>query len=250
MMIIAHNHSIQEWINHAIISGRSLYILNLKNLIKKYLKYIRLNMKHIVSQIRSLWWTLKTITKISSLNKKKETKIHKLRLCQIPTHDLIIYTNNSNHDGHIEMTIYSLIPNMILKQYIEIEDIHNIYAMKLMIIQMVVSIFKKKIKEHNNVYIFTDNQSAIQTIESSKWQFNQYIIKEILNIIDRLYTIKSICNIYIEWISEYQNIEGNEQMNEAAKAAVNPNNMIFSIRMKSPQKTTIRMAMKMDWEIE
>ena len=57
---------------------------------------------------------------------------------------------------------------MILKQYIEIEDIHNIYAMKLMIIQMVVSIFKKKIKEHNNVYIFTDNQSAIQTIESSK----------------------------------------------------------------------------------
>ena len=39
----------------------------------------------------------------------------------------------------------------------------------------------------------------------------QYIIKEILNIIDRAYTVNPTCNIHIEWISGHENAEGNER---------------------------------------
>ena len=84
---------------------------------------------------------------------------------------------------------------------------------------MAVSVFERKIDEYSNVYIFTDNQSAIQTIESPKRQSGQYIIKAILDIIDRTYAIKPTCNIHIEWIPGHENVDGNEQADQAAKAA-------------------------------
>src|SRR5947207_6804459 len=119
-----------------------------------------------------------------------------------------------------------------------------------MAIQMAVSLFEKRIEEYSNVHIFTDNQSAIQTIESPKRQSGQYIVKGILDIIDRVYAVKPTSNVHIEWVPGHQNIDGNERADQAAKAAANSNNIIPSIRMKSPQKTKIRMTMKMKWETE
>ena len=47
-------------------------------------------------------------------------------------------------------------------------NIYNIYAMKLMIFQMIIILFEEKIQEYPNIYIFTNNQFAIQIIETSK----------------------------------------------------------------------------------
>src|SRR5215471_15768308 len=99
MMTTARNHPIQAWINRAITFGRSPYILNLEKMVKKYPKYIRRDTEHIAPQVRPPWWTLKATTKISSLNKEEEAKAHKLRLRQIRTHDLVIYTDGL---GYVE----------------------------------------------------------------------------------------------------------------------------------------------------
>ena len=102
---------------------------------------------------------------------------------------------------------------------------------------MIVSFFARKIEEYSNIYISIDNQSAIQTIESPKHQSGQYIIKGILDIIDRTYAIKPDCNIHIEWVPGHEDIDGNQRADQAAKAAAAPNNNHpANTRMRSAQK--------------
>jgi len=67
-----------------------------------------------------------------------------------------------------------------------------------MAIQMAVTTFKEKMNKYTNIYIFTDNQSAIQMVKSPKWQSGQYIVKKILDTIDRIYEAAPTCNLHIE----------------------------------------------------
>ena len=67
-------------------------------------------------------------------------------------------------------------------------------------IQMAITLLEEKIQEYSNAYIFTDNQSMIQTIEAPKQQPGQYIIKSILDKIDEIHGAKPTCNIHIEWV--------------------------------------------------
>jgi ribonuclease HI len=207
-------------------------------------------MEHIAPQVRPPWWELKATTKISSLKKEDEARAHKLRLRQIPTQDLVVYTDGSGHDGHIGAAIYSPTLKSTTGEYIGTEDTHNVYSAELMAIQMAVTLFESKIEEYSNIHIFTDNQSAIQTIESPKRKSGQYIVKGILDIIDRIYAVKPTCNIYIEWVPGHQNIDGNERADQAAKAAASPNNSNPCIKMRSPQKRAIQTAMKTQWDVE
>jgi len=115
---------------------------------------------------------------------------------------------------------------------------------------MAVTLFEEKTDEHANVYIFTDNQSAIQTVESPKCKSGQYIVKEILDIIDRIHQTKPTCNIHIEWVPGHENVEGNEQADQAAKTAATPNPISSRIRMGSAQKRSIQSGMKTMWESE
>ena len=62
---------------------------------------------------------------------------------------------------------------------------------------MTITLFEKKIQEYPNIYIFTDNQSTIQIIEISK-QSKQYIIKSILDKIDKIQEANPTSNIHIE----------------------------------------------------
>jgi len=251
MMTMANNHPIHTWINQALINGKPPHMSNLGNLAKNYPKYIQPNMEHIATHVRPPWWKLKATTEISPLTKKEAAQAHKQRLNQIPTQDLIIYTDGSGHDGHIGAAMYSPTLRNVKCKYMGTEDTHNVYAAELMAIQMAVSLFEEKIEEYSNIYIFTDNQSAIQTIESPKRQSGQYIIKGILDIIDRTYAIKPTCNIHIEWVPGHKNIDGNEQADQAAKAAATPNNTVISnIRMRSAQKRSIQTMMKTKWETE
>ena len=81
---------------------------------------------------------------------------------------MIIYINKSNHERYINIIIYSFINNIIKKEYIDINDIYNIYVMKLMVIKIIIILFKEKIQEFLNIHIFTNNQVMIQVIKLLK----------------------------------------------------------------------------------
>ena len=117
-------------------------------------------------------------------------------------------------------------------------------------IRMAINFFEEKINEHNDTYIFTDNQSAIQAVESPKRQSGQYIIEEILDAIDRIHKVKPTCTIHIEWVPGHMNIEGNEQADQAAKAAAMSNTNPPTIKMKSAQNRSIQSMTNTQWETE
>ena len=125
-------------------------------------------MEHITAYIRPPWWKLSAIAKISPDNKEEAAKAHQERLCQIPTQDLIVYTDGSDYDKHIDAAIYSPTIRITKGKYIGTDVIHNVYAAELTAIQMAVKLFEEKIDKYKNVYIYTDNQSTIQTIDSTK----------------------------------------------------------------------------------
>src|SRR5216117_1757163 len=233
MVSTAENHPIHTWITQALRDGNRPYITNLENLIKHFPEYIQPNMEHIDTYIRPPWWKLPAITSISGLNKDKAAEEHERKLRQIPAHDLIIYTDGSGYGGHIGAAIHSPTINVTKGEYIGIDNTHNVYAAELTAIQMAVTLFEGKIQEYSNVYVFTDNQSTIQTIQSPKQQFRQYIIKLILDIIDKIHEAKPACNIHIEWVSGHKDIKGNEQVDQAAKTAATPNTTLPIIRTKS-----------------
>ena len=74
MIIITINHSIHIWIIQVFKDENRLYILNLENLNKYYLKYIQSDLEYIIIYIKSLWWKLVIIIVISIFNKKKIVK--------------------------------------------------------------------------------------------------------------------------------------------------------------------------------
>ena len=245
------NHPIQAWIKQALKHGGPPHMSNLGNLVKQYPQYIQPDkMEHISAYIRPPWWTPTISSVISAASKGETTKAHRQRLRQIPAQDLIIYTDGSGHNGHTGAAIYSPKTSDTKGEYVGTSDTHNVYAAELTAIQMAVNLFEEKINEHNDTYIFTDNQSAIQAVESPKRQSGQYIIEEILDAIDRIHKVKPTCTIHIEWVPGHMNIEGNEQADQAAKAAAMSNTNPPTIKMKSAQNRSIQSMTNTQWETE
>ena len=115
---------------------------------------------------------------------------------------------------------------------------------------MAITLFEEKIQEYPNVYIFTDNQSAIQTIETPKQQSGQYIIESILDKIDGIHEAKPTSNIHIEWVPGHKDIEGNEQADQAAKTAATLSTTPPNTKMKSAQNRSIQTMTKTKWKTE
>ena len=92
-----------------------------------------------------------------SISKKEVTKTHQERFRQISAQNLIIYTDESDHNGHIGAAIYSSTCLIIKDKYMNTDDIHIIYAAELMTMQMIIILFEGKISEYVNVHIFMDN---------------------------------------------------------------------------------------------
>ena len=183
---------------------------------------------------------------IASANKKDAAKKHEEQLSQIPKEDLVIYTDGSGCNDHIRAAIYCPTTNATRGQYIGTKDSHNVYGAELIAIQMALTFFKERMEEYANVHIFADSQSAIQAVESPKRQSGQYIIKKIMDTVDRIYEAKPRTNIHIDWVPGHTGINGNEWADQAAKAeAINAsscNTIIVTTqpKMKSAQKSSIQ----------
>ena len=62
--------------------------------------------------------------------------------------------------------------------------------------QIAIELFELNINKNRNTFIFIYNQFAIHIIKSLKLKLGQYIIKEILNKIGRIYEI----NDYLHYL--------------------------------------------------
>ena len=154
------------------------------------------------------------------------------------------------HNGHIGAAIYSPTTNVTKGKYIGTDDTHNVYAAELIAIRMAITAFQETTDKYWNVYIFTDNQSAIQAVDTPMRQSGQYIIEEILDIIDGIHEHTSACIVHIEWVPGHKNIEGNEKADQAAKTAATPNSISPNITIKSAQNRSIQSMTKTKLEAE
>ena len=146
--------------------------------------------------------------------------------------------------------IYSPTTNVTKGEYIGTDDTHNVYAAELIAIRMAITAFQETTDKYGNVYIFADNQSAIQAVDTPMRQSGQYIIEEILDIIDGIHERTPACIVHIEWVPGHKNIEGNEKADQAAKTAATPNSISSNITMKSAQNRSIQSMAKTKWEAE
>jgi len=250
MAATATNHPIQTWITRALKDGGPPYISNLGNLIKHYPQFMQPGTEHIIPYIRPPWWTTPAITKISQKCKTEAAKAHKQCLHEISKEDLIIYTDGSGHSGHIGAAIYSPTLDATKGKHIGTEDTHNVYAAELTAIHMAVKLFEEKMNKYKSVFIFTDNQSAIQAVDTPKRQSGQYIIKRILDTIDEIHKHKPTCTIHIEWVPGHEGVEGNEQADQAAKEAATQKRASPATTMKSARNRSIQSMTKTKWATE
>ena len=251
MIAAPASHPIHKWINQALERGGLPYMSNLGNLAKQYPKHIQLGMEGIAPFVRPPWWSTPATVKISRANKDEAARAHQQQLEEISGEDLIIYTDGSGHNGHVGAAIYSPTTKATRGEYVGMEDTHNVYAAELTAIQMAVMLFEENTDEFANVYIFADNQAAIQAVESPNRQSGQYIIRSILDTIDKVHAVKPACKIHIEWVPGHKNIDGNEKADQAAKAAATTLNPAPpAIRMKSAQSRSIQAMAKAQSEAE
>jgi ribonuclease HI len=223
---------------------------NLGNLVKHYRKYIQPGVEHITPFIRPPWWSTTTTVKISPASKDEAARAHQQQSSEISAQDLIIYTDGSGYNGHVGAAIYSPTIRVTRGEYIGTEDTHNVYAAELTAVQMAVALVEEKVEEYANVYIFADNQAAIQAVGSPSRQSGQYIVEDIIDAIDRVHRTKPACNIHIEWVPGHKGIEGNEKADQAAKEAAASSPTLTATRMKSAQNKLIQAMVKAQSEAE
>ncbi|RDL35892.1 uncharacterized protein BP5553_06504 [Venustampulla echinocandica] len=91
----------------------------------------------------------------------------------------------------------------------------NVYAAELRGILSALQIAYKK--AHKAVIVFTDNQAAIRSVANPDSQFGQYILLQILWMIENMRR-KGI-EPELHWVPAHTGIEGNERADKAAKEA-------------------------------
>ena len=173
------------------------------------------DMKRITFFVASSWW-ISSIARIMK-NKKKVKKYHKT---QFTTNSInYIYINENDINDKIDLIAISSKTNSITtKIYLKFITSYTIYFAKLYDIVLTMNMrlhsFSKSTKK-SKLVICIDNQTTIHTMHDSKINFDQYLMKWIIWLIDDL-RIKYI-EIKLHWISIHIDIENNEQTNIAIK---------------------------------
>ena len=173
------------------------------------------DMKKITFFVASSWW-ISSIARIMK-NKKKVEKYHKTQFTTNSINYIYIDENDIN-DKVDSTTIFSKTNSTTTRAYLRLITSYTIYSAELYDIVLTMSMrlhsFSKSTRK-SKLVICIDNQTAIQTMHDSKINFDQYLMKWIIWLIDDL-RIKYI-EIKLHWISIHIDIESNEQTNIAIK---------------------------------
>ena len=197
---------------------KSRSVNSLKKLVNRFERKTDIkthDMKKITLFVALSWW-ISSIARIMK-NKKKVEKYHRTQLTTNSINYIYIDENDIN-DKVDSTTIFSKTNSTTTRAYLRLITSYTIYSAELYDIVLTMSMrlhsFSKSTRK-SKLVICIDNQTAIQTMHDSKINFDQYLMKWIIWLIDDL-RIKYI-EIKLHWISIHIDIENNEQTNIAIK---------------------------------
>jgi len=139
---------------------------------------------------------------------------------------LCVYTDGSGIDGHVGAAAVTLSmpcsPSSPVLQrrtfYMGRETESTVYAAELKGIALALQILETTPRpERQRVAIFTDNQSALRTIRNPGNTSGQYILLELLRLLQE--SVALGFETEFRWIPSHQGIPGNEAADQAAKEA-------------------------------
>ena len=126
---------------------------------------------------------------------------------------LMIYTDDSEINESIEAAAVSLYTETEKKAYLSSDTHFTVYSGELYSILMTMKIaHETELNSQRPLIIFTDNQVSIQSINESKNQSGQYILR----CIQKLYQ-EINCSVKVHWIPAHHNIPENEVVNILVK---------------------------------
>jgi ribonuclease HI len=121
---------------------------------------------------------------------------------------LLVYTDGSAHRGHVGAVAATGGRDKYRQLYMGLEMQLIVYAVELQGVRIGLSlaVYNTRVRE---LFIFTDNQAAIQVIHRPQQPSGQEIIGEIWHSLQILRSQGTIVSIY--WIPGHKGILGNEE---------------------------------------
>ena len=170
------------------------------------------NLESLLPYTAAPWWQPPEIT--IDENAQAATKTHSTVTSELDGL-LPIYTDGSGINGKVGAAAVALQLDVVKQTFMGEENTSTVYAAELQGILMALEIAIGQLS--TRVVIFTDNQAALKTIQNPGTPSGQYILIEIIQLLDRLR--KKGITIALYWIPAHQGIDGNEQADRAAKEA-------------------------------
>jgi ribonuclease HI len=155
---------------------------------------------------------------------------------------MCIYTDGSSIDDKVGAAAHNSTSNETSKTHLGSQAHFNIFAAELEGFNLAVKQWYSSRREYPACHIFADSQAACKALGTTTYpgrQSGQYLIKEILDHLDRTVHHHPRRKLSISWIPGHKDIDGNEQADEAAKdAAKNP------LRANSPSYPPLKSSLK------
>ena len=176
----------------------------------------------------------------------------------IKDHDLITlchgydtldtYTDGSGNGGQIGAAAVTLPGTGVRSQGTAMgpDTLMTVYTAELQGIVLALQMVEDQ-PRFRKVNIFTDNQAAIISAGNPRICSGQYLLKRIVQLVDKLRERRTEVCIY--WIPAHVGVDGNELADKAAKAAAHTRNYMEGITcLKSNLKRLIRGEFKKQWK--
>jgi ribonuclease HI len=226
----------------------------LEHLVRTFPEYATEPLETIIPYAIPPWWEpsiqvhLEPSKKDAMEHHDQNAPVH-----QADPNTLVIYTDGSGNKGHIGAATYCPVDKTTQQQYVGKASTHTVYAAELVAIQLALNALKKH-RNKTKCIIYSDSQPAVKAIIKIRRQSGQSILTEIHKTAETIHTQRPQLQVTVIWIPGHKGIQGNEEADKAAKAAVNNQGMERTTSLLSSMKATrvmtIKARTKEEWKME